>query len=294
MTTSSSRDFNLDVGEIIEEAYERCGLELRSGYDAKTARRSLNLMFADWTNRGLNLWTVERASQTLATGITEYPLASITMTVGSSSSLSIAETITGGTSGASGIVLTKPTSTSITISIPSGTFSNGETITGGTSSASTTVGATVSLENAKAVGDLLDVAVRRSGTDFTMSRISRSEFLNIPTKTTEGRPTQYFFNRQVTPSITLWPTPENSTDSLEYFYVNRIQDMDSLTNTGDAPFRFLPCMVAGLAYYIAMKKAPDRIQILKAVYEEEFQRAADEDEDRVSLKLQPSIEYLRV
>ena len=294
MTTSSSRDFNLDVGEIIEEAYERCGLELRSGYDAKTARRSLNLMFADWTNRGLNLWTVERASQTLATGITEYPLASITMTVGSSSSLSIAETITGGTSGATANILTKPTSTSITISIPSGTFSNGETITGGTSSASTTVGATVSLENAKAVGDLLDVAVRRSGTDFTMSRISRSEFLNIPTKTTEGRPTQYFFNRQVTPSITLWPTPENSTDSLEYFYVNRIQDMDSLTNTGDAPFRFLPCMVAGLAYYIAMKKAPDRIQILKAVYEEEFQRAADEDEDRVSLKLQPSIEYLRV
>ena len=251
-------------------------------------------MFADWTNRGLNLWTVERASQTLATGITEYPLASISMTVGSSSSLSIAETITGGTSGATANILTKPTSTSITISIPSGTFSNGETITGGTSSASTTVGATVSLENAKAVGDLLDVAVRRSGTDFTMSRISRSEFLNIPTKTTEGRPTQYFFNRQVTPSITLWPTPENSTDSLEYFYVNRIQDMDSLTNTGDAPFRFLPCMVAGLAYYIAMKKAPDRIQILKAVYEEEFQRAADEDEDRVSLKLQPSIEYLRV
>jgi hypothetical protein len=124
--------------------------------------------------------------------------------------------------------------------------------------------------------------------------MSRSEYLNLPNKTTQGRPSQYYYNRQVTPEITLWATPDSSTDSLVYYYVQRIEDADALVNTTDAPFRFLPCMAAGLAYYIAMKKSPERVQLLKAVYEEEFQRAADEDEDRVSLKLQPSISYLRV
>ena len=94
-----------------------------------------------------------------------------------------------------------------------------------------------------------------------------------------------FFDRQITPTITLWSTPDTSSDSLVYYYVRRIQDADTLQNTTDAPFRFLPCLVAGLAYYISMKKAPDRIQILKSVYEEEFQRASDEDEDRHHLNL---------
>tara|TARA_R100000426_G_scaffold4279_1_gene6681 strand:+ start:879 stop:1547 length:669 start_codon:yes stop_codon:yes gene_type:complete len=221
MATSGSRDFDLDVAEIIEEAYERCGLEVRTGYDARTARRSLNLMFADWANRGLNLWTVTQATQALTAGTSTY------------------------------------------------TFDTTYT-------------------------DLLEVVLRRSGTDFQLSRISRSEYLTIPNKTTQGRPSQYFYDRQVTPQILLWPTPENSTDTLVYYYVRRIEDADALVNTTNAPFRFLPCMVAGLAYYTALKKAPERVQLLKVLYEEEFQRAADEDEDRVALKLQPSIQYLRV
>ena len=222
MATSGSRDFDIDVAEIIEEAYERCGLEVRTGYDTKTARRSLNLMFADWANRGLNLWTVTQATQALTSGTATY------------------------------------------------TFTTAYT-------------------------DILEVVLRdSSGTDRDVSRISRSQYLSIPNKTTTGTPSQFFFNRSTTPTITLWPTPDSSTDSLVYYYVNRIQDVDTLVNTADTPFRFLPCMVAGLAYYIAMKKAPDRVQLLKVVYEEEFQRAADEDEDRVSLKLQPSIQYLRV
>ena len=221
MATSGSRDFDLDVAEIIEEAYERCGLEVRTGYDARTARRSLNLMFADWANRGLNLWTVQQATQALTSGTATY------------------------------------------------TFTSD-------------------------YADLLEVVVRRSGTDFELSKMSRSEYLNIPNKDTTGRPSQYYYNRQISPQITLWPTPENSTDTLVYYYVQRIQDVDALVNTTDAPFRFLPCMVAGLAYYTALKKAPERVQLLKVVYEEEFQRAADEDEDRVPLKLQPSIQYLRV
>jgi hypothetical protein len=221
MATSGTRDFNLDIGEIVEEAYERCGLEVRTGYDAKTARRSLNLMFAEWANRGLNLWTVDSKEITLAQGQASYTL------------------------------------------LPD-------------------------------VVDLLDVVVRRNNTDYEVQRISRGEYTTLPNKTTQGRPSQYWFNRQIDPVINLWSVPENSTDVLIYYYVERIEDAGVYTNTADLPFRFFPCMVAGLSYYIAMKRAPDRIQMLKTVYEEEFQRAADEDQGRTPLKLQPSLSYLRV
>ena len=221
MATSGSRDFNLDVGEIIEEAYERCGLEVRTGYDARTARRSLNLMFADWANRGLNLWTVKQGTITLTAGQAQ------------------------------------------------------ETLTDD-------------------VVDLLEVTLRRDGTDYEVERISRGEYATLPNKTTQGRPSQFYFDRQIDPVINLWSVPENSTDQLIYYYVRRIEDADTLVNTTDMPFRFYPCMVAGLAYYMAMKRAPERVQLLKSVYEEEFQRAADEDEGRTPLKLQPSLSYLRV
>jgi hypothetical protein len=144
------------------------------------------------------------------------------------------------------------------------------------------------------VVDVLEIVLRRSNTDYEVERISRGEYATLPNKTTQGRPSQFWFNRQIDPVINLWAVPENSTDQLIYYYVQRIEDADTLVNTTDMPFRFYPCMVAGLAYYIAMKRAPERIQLLKSVYEEEFQRASDEDEDRVPLKLQPSIQYLRV
>ena len=221
MTVSGSRDFNIDVGEIIEEAYERCGIEVRTGYDARTARRSLNLMFADWANRGINMWTVKSETVTLTQGTSAVTLAAD-------------------------------------------------------------------------VVDVLEIVLRRDGTDFEITRISRGEYVTLPDKTTQGRPSQFYFDRQITPILNLWATPENSTDQLVYHYVRRIDDADTLVNTTDMPFRFYPCMVAGLAYYIAMKRTPDRLQMLKTVYEEEFQRASDEDEDRVPLKLQPSFQYLRV
>ena len=221
MATSGSRDFTLDVAEIVEEAYERCGMEVRTGYDSRTARRSLNLMFADWANRGVNLWTVKSGTINLVAGTTEYTLT-------------------------------------------------------------------------EDVVDILEVVIRRDGTDFQADRISRSEYQNIPNKSTTGRPSQVYFNRQTAPKVNVWPAPENSTDVIRYYYVQRIEDADAAVNNVDAPFRFLPCMVAGLAYYMAVKRAPDRVQLLKAIYEEEFQRAADEDEDRVALKLTPSIIYMRV
>ena len=220
MTTSDSRNFNLDVAEIIEEAFERCGLEVRTGYDARTARRSLNLMFAEWANRGLNMWTVKQKT--------------ITLTQGQATETLLADVV-----------------------------------------------------------DILEVVLRRSNTDYELDRISRGDYATLPNKTTQGRPSQFWFNRQIAPIINLWAVPENSTDQLVYYYLQRIDDADTLVNTTDMPFRFYPCMVAGLAYYLALKKAPDRVQLLKTVYEEEFQRAADEDEARVPLKLQPSIQYLR-
>jgi hypothetical protein len=220
MATSGSRDFNLDVAEVIEEAYERCGLEVRTGYDARTARRSLNLMFADWANRGLNLWTVSSATVTLTQG-------TATVTLGSD------------------------------------------------------------------VVSILEVVLRRDNTDYVLNQISRTDYVTLPDKTTQGRPSQFWFNRQIEPVINLWAVPENSTDQIIYYYVQRLEDADTLVNTTDMPFRFYPCMVAGLAYYTAMKRAPERLQILKGIYEEEFQRAAEEDEQRVSLKLQPSARYLR-
>ncbi len=220
MTTSGTRSFNLDIAEAVEEAYERCGIEVRTGYDVKTARRSMNLMFADWANRGLNLWTVAQGTTTLTQGTSVYTLG-------------------------------------------------------------------------EDVADILEMVLRRDNTDYEVERISRGEYLTFPNKTSQGRPSQFYYNRQIAPEITLWQTPDNSTDQLVYYYVQRIEDAGAYTNTTDLPWRFYPCMVAGLAYYIAMKRAPERMQMLKAVYEEEFQRAADEDEDRVPLKLVPSARYLR-
>jgi len=218
MATSSSVDFEIDVAEYIEEAFERCGVEVRTGYDLRTARRSMNLLFADWANRGLNQWTITQRTQALTANDVDY-----------------------------------------------------------------TLGADVI--------DILSMVVRRSGTDFSMTRISRDDYINLPTKTTTGRPSQFFLDRQITPNLKIWSAPENSTDVLHYDALTRIQDVDASVNTVDVPFRFYPCLTAGLAYYLAMKRAPDRIKILKAVYEEEFERAAAEDRDRASLSLTPSTTY---
>jgi len=221
MATSSSTNFDLDVAEYIEEAFERCGLEARTGYDLQTARRSMNIMLSEWANRGLNQWTIQQRTQTVTANDSEYSLDTDLI-------------------------------------------------------------------------DILSLVVRRDGTDFSMSRISRDTFLNLPNKTSTGRPTQYFLDRQITPNLKLYPTPENSTDVIVYDALTRIQDADTQINTMEIPFRFIPCLTAGLAYYIAMKRAPDRIQLLKTVYEEEFERAMAEDRDRSAFKVAPQLNYYKV
>ena len=220
MAVSGSKDFELDVADYIEEAFERCGLEARTGYDLKTAKRSLNLLFADWANRGLNQWTIKQRTFTVASGDGEISLD--------------ADVI-----------------------------------------------------------DVLSLVVRRDGTDYSLSRVSRDEYLSIPTKTTTGRPTQFFLDRQITPNLKLWPLPDNSTDVIIYDALTRIDDADTYINTVDMPFRFYPCLAAGLAYYIAMKKAPERLQILKPIYDEEITRAMDEDRDRASFRVAPDLRNYR-
>jgi hypothetical protein len=292
MAVSGSKDFEPNVAEYVEEAFERCGLELRTGYDAQTARRSLNLLFADWANRGLNRWTIEQVTQTFAEDLAGYPVGTITLSVSDSDSFTIAETITGGTSAATASLITKPASTSMTITVPSGTFTSGETITGSSSSATTTTTSTASLEDTQSTIDILSGVIRRDSSDIAITRISRDDYLNIATKSTKGRPTQFYVDRLITPVVKVWPTPENSTDQFIYDRLVRIDDADTSVNTVQIPFRFYPCLAAGLAYYISLKRAPDRIQILKALYEEEFLRAAEEDRDKASLVLVPTYSSL--
>jgi len=222
MATSGSTDFEPNVAEFVEEAFERCGLELRTGYDLKTARRSINLMLAEWANRGLNQWTIEQGTTTVTEGTNDYNL--------------------------------------------------------GTN-----------------VIDVLDVVCRRTvnstQNDITMNRISRSEYINIPNKTTKSRPSQFFIDKQNNPVLKVWPAPENSTDVLVYNKLVRMDDADAATNTMDMPFRFFPCFAAGLAYYISIKRAPEKTPVLKQIYEEEFNRALSQDEDRASFRIRP---YLRM
>ena len=221
MAVSGSTNFELDVSDYIEEAFERCGLEVRTGYDLKTAKRSLNLMLAEWSNRGLNQWTITQRTQTVAADDTEYSLGTDVI-------------------------------------------------------------------------DILSAVVRRSSVDYSLERVSRDQYLSIPNKTSTGRPSQFFLDRQTTPNLKVWPAPDNSTDVIYYNALTRMDDADTFINTMDIPFRFYPCLAAGLAYYIAIKKAPDRIQLLKAVYEEEFDRAMQEDRDRASFNVVPRFDYLRV
>ena len=299
MTTSSSKDFELDVADYIEEAFERCGLEVRTGYDLKTARRALNILFADWANRGLNRWTISQETLSLANGISEYPLGTLTLSVASSASFSVGETITGGTSSATASVTSVPSSTSLAITIPSGTFSSSETITGGTSSASTTSSGTVGFSDVTSSIDILSAVVRQNdGTstqsDTSITRVSRDTFLSISNKRSTSTLSQFYVDRQIIPTLRLWPTPNYSSLKLVFDRLTRIQDADADVNTVDVPFRFYPCLTAGLAYYIAMKKSPERVKLLKAVYEEEFERAAAEDRDRSSLSLTPSSTYYQL
>jgi len=302
MATSASTDFELDVAEYIEEAYERCGLMIRTGHDLKTAKRSLNLLFADWANRGLNRWTMTQETLNLAKGVSEYPLGTLSLVVASSSGFTVGETVTGGTSGATATITALPaasadfTANTLVITVPVGTFTASETVTGGTSAASSSVSVVPDFQDVQSSIDLLSAVIRQdAGTstqnDVSITRVSRNEFLNIPSKLDQSRPTQYYVDRQITPTINVWQTPDSNDYVLVYDRMRRIYDADAFTDTLDIPFRFYPCLAAGLAYYLSIKMSPQLTPMLKGMYEEEFKRAADEDRDRSSLNITPSSSY---
>jgi hypothetical protein len=236
MTTSGTTTFNLDLNALVEEAFERCGAELRTGYDLRTARRSLNLLTIEWANRGINLWTVEQGSIPMVQGQIVYDLP--------------ADTI-----------------------------------------------------------DLLEHVVRtQSGqgqTDINISRISVDTYSTIPNKNAQGRPIQVWINRQsgadypvtgvANPQVNVWPAPDqNNLYTLVYWRLRRIQDAGTGVTTQDIPFRFLPCMVAGLAYYLSLKipGAVERAPMLKAMYDEAWQQASDEDREKAPLRIAPR-QYFR-
>ena len=225
MALSGSKTFELDVADYVEEAFERCGLELRTGYDLKSANRSLNLMLAEWANRGLNQWTVKEKTVAMVQGTSTYNIDST---------------------------------------------------------------------NATAPIDVLDVYIRETQgsetTDLPMTRLSRAEYSHITTKSSTGKPNQFLIDKQTTPTLTVWPVPDKTSTYTVYMNVlTRMDDADAGANTMDMPFRFYPCLAAGLAYYISLKRAPDRTSMLKSLYEEEFQRALSTDEDRASFRVSPSL-----
>lgn len=230
MATSGTAAFNLDLSEIVEEAFERCGSELRTGYDLRTARRSLNLMFADFANRGINLWTLDSGTINLVQGTSVYNLPDDTV-------------------------------------------------------------------------DLLEHVIRTGAgnvstqVDLTITRISNSTYSSIPNKLQQARPIQVWVNRQApTPQVNLWPTPDQTgVYQFVYWRLRRIQDAgDGGTYTQDIPFRFLPALVSGLAYYLALKipGAMERLPVLKEQYDADWDRASSEDREKAAVRFVPRQQFI--
>ncbi len=239
-TTSGTTTFEkgFSISDIVEEAYERIGIVGVSGHQLKTARRSLNILFQEWANRGLHYWEVGNNSITLVDGQSTYTMYRST--------------------------------------------------TDGTSDATAVYG----------VDDVLEASYRNSSSvDFPLTKISRSEYQALSNKTDEGTPTQYFVQRfidKVTLTLYLTPGSTEAGNFINYYYVNRIQDAGDYSNDADVPYRFVPCMVSGLSYYLSQKFKPELTQQMKLLYEDELQRALEEDGSSSSTFITPKTYYPNV
>jgi hypothetical protein len=295
MATSGTTVFDLQIDDIIEEAYERCGLRTNSGNDIRSARRSLNLLFSEWGNRGVHLWKVNLNQIIFTAGVATYSVPTQVNDV-----LEAYISSTGAVNGTLSTALTN-SATSIVLTDGSAFASSGtvqiglEFITYTGKSTNTLTGATRGALGSSAVAHASGVAVQNitgqgtsSTQDIALTKIDRSAYSALPNKLATGQPSQYYVNRQTQPTISVYLAPDASTyTTLKYYSIDRIDDAGAFTNNADVPFRFLPCMCSGLAYYLSQKRAPDRIQLLKQLYEDELLRALNEDGSRTSVYISP-------
>ena len=295
MATSGTTSFNLDIDDIIEESFERCGIRNTKGYDLKSSRRSLNLLFSEWGNRGIHLWKVELRNQSLTSGQATYTTPSdcsdvLEAYVSSSGAVNttLASLLT---AAATSVVLTDGSTFSSTGTIQI----EDERITYTGKSTNTLTGATRGQFGSSGVAHASGTVVQNlsgnitsSTNDISLTKIDRSAYAGLPNKGQTGQPSQYYVDRQISPTISLYLTPDANTYTfLKYYYIQRIQDAGSYTNQTDLPYRFFPCMVSGLAFYLSQKYAPERVQPLKLLYEDELERALQEDGQRTSLYISP-------
>ena len=306
-TTSGSYVFdkNLGIDEIIEDAYERIGIQGTSGYQLKTAKRSLNILFSEWGNRGLHFWEVKNQNVTLVDGQTVYTFF---RSPADGTSDGVSTTLSAGIN-----------ATAVTIGVASVTgFATSGVITIGTEQISYTGisslnltgctrginGSTAATHNTSdavlqfpiGMTDIqeADYRVKSTNVDTPMTKISRSQYQGFSNKTSTGLPTQYWVQRFIDKvTMTLYLTPGAAQDGnyINFYYTKRIDDVGAYTNATDVPYRFVPCMISGLAYYLAVKYAPQRVQELKLLYEDELKRALAEDGSSTSTYITPESYY---
>ena len=306
-TTSGSYTFdkNLGIDEIIEDAYERIGMQGVSGYQLRTAKRSLNILFSEWGNRGLHFWEVINQNVTLVNGQAVYTFFRST-TDGVSDGVST--TLTANmTDNQVTVPLTSilgfPTFGTITIGTEQITYTgiSSLNLTGcvrgvnGSTAATHTDGDSV-LQSPRGMDDIQEANHRVAATtiDTPMTRVSRSQYQAFSNKAALGLPTQYWVQRfidKVTMTLYLTPGSSNAGNFINFYYTKRIDDVGAYTNASDVPYRFIPCMIMGLGYYLALKYAPQRINDMKMLYEDELKRAESEDGSSNSTYISPKIYY---
>ena len=305
MTTTGSTAFNPDFTEIAEEAWERAGREMRSGYDLRTARRSMNLMTIEWANRGLNMWTIEAGSFPLVQGLNTYPMPLDTIdlldhvirTGGNSSSTQADLSITRISVSTYATIPNK-----LTQARPIQVWMqrlSGETSTTTLTLASTITSTATTLTLSSTVGLASSGYIKLDNETMyygyidgnTLNSVFRGQ--NNTTAAAHTAATAVFVPQL--PAVTVWPTPDGSTSyEFVYYRMRRVQDAGAGVETADMNFRFLPCVVSGLAYYIAMKvpELQGRMDMLKAVYDEQFNLAAGEDHEKAAIRLVPRQSFI--
>ena len=299
-------DKHLSIDEIIEDAYERIGMQGVSGYQLKTAKRSLNILFSEWGNRGLQFWEVKNQNVKLVEGQAVYtffrsPSDGLSDGIPTTLSAGINATVT--TIGVASVTGMPTTGGTIKINNEVITYTgiSSLNLTGCTRGVNGTTAATHSTSDTvtqfpNGMTDIQEANFRDSSTnvDTPMTKLSRSQYQGFSNKTDKGLPSQYWVQRfidKVTMTLYLTPGSSQAGDFINFYYTKRIDDVGAYTNATDVPYRFVPCMIAGLSYYLAVKYAPQRVQELKLLYEDELLRAEDEDGSSNSTYISPKVYY---